>query len=44
MSRLPLPGTEKGLMNKLKLFGYDKFVAMTSGTEAADATVKIAQK
>lgn len=26
------------------LFGYDKFVAMTSGAEAADAAVKIARK
>ncbi|CZR64870.1 related to CAR2-ornithine aminotransferase [Phialocephala subalpina] len=27
-----------------ELFGYDKFVAMTSGAEAADAAVKIARK
>lgn len=26
------------------LFGYDKFVALTSGAEAADAAVKIARK
>ena len=26
------------------MFGYDKFVAMTSGAEAADAAVKIARK
>ncbi|KAE9371136.1 aminotransferase class-III [Stipitochalara longipes BDJ] len=29
---------------KMKLFGYDKLVAMTSGAEAADAAVKIARK
>lgn len=28
----------------MKLFGYDKFVAMTSGAEAADAAAKIARK
>jgi hypothetical protein len=28
----------------MKLFGYDKFVALTSGGEAADAAVKIARK
>jgi ornithine--oxo-acid transaminase len=27
-----------------QLFGYDKFVAMTSGAEAADAAVKIARE
>jgi ornithine--oxo-acid transaminase len=27
-----------------KLFGYDKFVALTSGAEAVDAAVKIARK
>ena len=26
------------------MFGYDKFVALTSGGEAADAAVKIARK
>jgi acetylornithine/succinyldiaminopimelate/putrescine aminotransferase len=26
------------------MFGYDKFVAMTSGAEAADSAVKIARK
>jgi len=28
----------------MKLFGYEKFVAMTSGAEAADAAAKIARK
>lgn len=28
----------------MKLFGYDRFVAVTSGAEAADAAVKIARE
>jgi ornithine--oxo-acid transaminase len=37
-------GNKRGLIYKLKLFGYDKFVAITNGAEAADTTMKILRK